>query len=82
MTAQIAACVRLRTRSLRRIALMWTLTVASAMLRRREITLLGSPSTRQRRISTSRADRLVPLAPISQQREIAPAGALASELAI
>src|SRR6185295_10524749 len=46
---QIAACVRFWTRILRRIALTWTFTVASAMSIFRAMHLLESPSIRQRR---------------------------------
>src|ERR1700722_11566972 len=44
--AQMAAWVRLLTRILRRIALTWTLTVASAISFLRAIVLLESPSIR------------------------------------
>src|SRR5690349_15448065 len=54
--AQIAACVRLCTLILRRIALTWTFTVASVISILRAITLLGSPSTTQRRMDFSLAD--------------------------
>src|ERR1700737_1653184 len=53
---QIAACVRLWTRILRRIALTWTFTVASAILIFRAIHLLEYPSIRQRRITFSRVE--------------------------
>src|SRR5881396_668029 len=43
---QIAACVRFWTRILRRIALTWTFTVASAISIFRAIHLLESPSIR------------------------------------
>jgi len=49
----IAACVRLRTRSLRRIALTCTLIVASAILIFLAMDLIDSPSTRQPRIRFS-----------------------------
>ncbi len=55
-TPQIAACVRLWTRILRRIALMWTFTVASAISIFRAMHLLESPSIRQRRIDISRGE--------------------------
>src|SRR6202043_2821256 len=55
-TPQIAACVRFWTRILRRIALTWTFTVASAILIFRAIHLLKSPSIRQRRINFSRVE--------------------------
>src|SRR5437868_5382427 len=53
---QIAACVRLWTRILRRIALTWTFTVASAISIFRAMHLLESPSIRQRRIEFSRVE--------------------------
>src|SRR5258705_986763 len=53
---QIAACVRFWTRILRRIALTWTFTVASAMAIFRAMHLLESPSIRQRRIDFSRVE--------------------------
>src|SRR5258706_9886072 len=53
---QIAACVRFWTRILRRIALTWTFTVASAISIFRAIHLLESPSIRQRRIDFSRVE--------------------------
>src|SRR5579885_2250765 len=56
LTAQIAACVRLLTRILRRIALTWTFTVASAILILRAVLLLGQPSAIQRRRHFPRAD--------------------------
>src|SRR5882724_5308945 len=55
-TPQIAACVRLWTRILRRIALTWTFTVASAISIFRAMHLLESPSIRQRRIDFSRGE--------------------------
>ena len=54
--AQIAACVRFWTRILRKIALTWTFTVASAISIFRAMLLLESPSTRQRRIDFSRGE--------------------------
>src|SRR5262249_27813204 len=54
--AQMAACVRLCTLILRRIALTWTFTVASMISILRAITLLVSPSTMQRRMDFSLAD--------------------------
>src|SRR6266480_1966548 len=56
LIAQIAACVRLRTRILRRIALTCTFTVASAMAILRATVLLESPWIRQRRMDCCRAD--------------------------
>ena len=56
--AQMAAWVRLFTLILRRIALIWTLTVASAISFLRAIALLESPSIKQRSIHCSRADSL------------------------
>ena len=53
---QIAACVRFWTPILRRIALTWTLTVASAMSILRAMHLLESPSMMQRRINFSRGE--------------------------
>src|SRR6266550_1191220 len=53
---QIAACVRFWTRILRRIALTWTFTVASAISIFRAIHLLESPSIKQRRIDFSRVE--------------------------
>src|SRR5258707_5778392 len=53
---QIAACVRFWTRILRRIALTWTFTVASAMAIFRAMHLLESPSMRQHRINFSRVE--------------------------
>src|SRR5262245_31200184 len=44
LMAQIAACVRFWTRILRRIALTWTFTVASAISILRAIDLLDSPA--------------------------------------
>src|SRR6266478_1739203 len=53
---QTAACVRFLTRILRRIALTWTFTVASAISTFRAIHLLDSPSIRRRRIDCARAE--------------------------
>src|SRR6185312_3162357 len=53
---QIAACVRFWTRILRRIALTWTFTVASAMSIFFAMHLLVLPSIRQRRIDFSRGE--------------------------
>src|SRR5206468_5063570 len=62
LIAQIAAWVRFWTPTFRRIALTWTFTVASAMLILRAMPLLELPSTMQRRMHFSRADRrVVPL---------------------
>ena len=54
---QIAACVRFMTPILRKIDLTWTLTVASVIVRRREITLFGSPRINPCNISSSRSER-------------------------
>ena len=53
---QIAACVRFWTRILRRIALTWTFTVASAISILRAMLLLELPSMMQRRINFSRGE--------------------------
>src|SRR5258707_12194189 len=52
----IAAWARFWTRILRRIALTWTFTVASAMSIFRAMHLLESPSIKQRRIEFSRGE--------------------------
>ena len=54
---QIAACVRFWTRILRRIALTWTFTVASAMSIFRAMHLLELPSIKHDRIAFSRGER-------------------------
>ena len=53
---QIAACVLFWTRILRRIALIWTFTVASAISIFRAMHLLEAPSIRQRKIDLSRGE--------------------------
>src|SRR3984893_9664029 len=55
-SAQIATCVRLEHGTLRRIAFMWTLTVASAIPNARAMVLLDSPLIRPSMICLSRSE--------------------------
>src|ERR1700739_2705253 len=55
-SAQIATCVRLEHGTLRRIAFMWTLTVASAMPNARAMVLLDWPLIRPLMTCLSRSE--------------------------